>query len=164
MNSIQVYLAGAVWDTDDYGGWREGVISEWDDPKIDWYDPVERVEYDPKRHEPERVVAGDKDAICRSDAILVGLTDHRTVGTWREVEYTLMMNWIVGLSKDMIGALPPELDGCLGVYGSQKPIVIWTGLENAPEGRKSPWVEEAAPQFANMETCIDYIVSEVEDE
>ena len=169
---MKVYMAGAVWNSDDYGRWRDLIKAHYDVEDIEWVDPVDRLEYDPEKHEPERVVTGDKQEIDECDAMLVGLTTHRTVGTWREVEYVKMMNWLCSCFNRRLSG-PPDLVGALNAYGDQKPIVIWTGLASPgawdegaalPDDFFSPWVREAAPRYSNMGSCISYLRGEFNDE
>lgn len=137
----RVYLAGACTHVEDRGKrWREQVKDEWGwVPQLEWVDPVAELEYDPEEHTSDYVVEHDKGLIDTCDAILVGLTDARTVGTWREVEYAISVLEI--------------------------PVVIWTGtaplemhLEKDPF---SPWAEEAGLMGSYLDDLIDTLLKEL---
>jgi nucleoside 2-deoxyribosyltransferase len=139
---MKVYLAGPVIHAKDNGiSWRENVRENFEN-QAEWVDPTEDLIYSPEEHTPEEVVENDRELLKDCDAVLVGLTKHRTVGTWREVEYALTVLDI--------------------------PVVFWFEPRGSrsvdfEEQNLSPWLLEAGPVFRNFMDCLDYIEMEVND-
>lgn len=137
---MRIYLAGPTWNSDHKDAWRDRLTEEKDFDHIEWVNPRDTMEYDPDEHEPGRVVHEDKTLIESSDAVLVGDTGERSVGTWREVEFALCD---------------------LGL-----PVAIWTNpydMGNWDYRTVSPWLSEVGPAFANPEHCIEWLVDQAED-
>lgn len=91
--TISAYLAGPIDASDDNGvGWREMVTDrhpeiDWRDP-TDWLSPDDDVEVGPDGDiSCAELVRDDKDAIYRSDAVLVGYRPIRQIGTPMEAMY-----------------------------------------------------------------------------
>lgn len=135
----KVYLAGPVMHAPDDGmGWRDGVKLNWDDAGIEWVDPVEELEYDEDEHAPEHVIKNDKALLDECDGVLVGLTRHHSIGTWREVEYAVEVLDI--------------------------PVVVWYQPEGTREPLNernfSPWLD-VFPIYSGFKTVLARLKTEM---
>lgn len=133
---MKIYLAGPIQHAPDDGrAWRESIKNQWEDA-AEWIDPGAAIPADEARSmEPEKLIRKDKALIDGCDALLVGLTAHRSVGTWREVEYAIQ---------------------------NEIPVAIWmvpSNFGNDAEARKhdlSPWIKEAGHVSTSFTACMAY--------
>lgn len=136
---MRIYLAGPITHNDRYNKWREAIKENWEGPH--WVDPAERISREEAQAMPAKeLVRHDKELLATCDALLVGLTRHRSIGTWREVEYAV-----------------ETLD---------IPVAIWIepgGSAEPIENRDfSPWMEEAGVISQSFTTCLAWLQAEDE--
>lgn len=137
---MRVYLAGPVNRAPDGGkNWRKAVKEHWPD-KAEWADPLDYIDEDEVTD--EEIVWSDKAILDTCDAVLVGLTRYRSIGTWREVEYAVS---IVDI-----------------------PVAVWVepaGTSKPLASRDfSPWLTEPGLVSESFSDCLSYLQEEVEDD
>lgn len=124
MSELTVYLAGPVAHKADGGAsWRNAITETYSDAPIDFRNPlskykvpatdVEIVSDDPGENEvtPADIVHADKELLRESDAVLVGYSAVRSIGTPMEVMWA---------------------------YNRYKPVALWI-RDGTPEENLSPW-------------------------
>jgi nucleoside 2-deoxyribosyltransferase len=142
---MRIYLAGPVTHEPDNGAkWREAVKAKWQKEHLPFtfVDPVERLDKSVEDVDPHYLVSHDKQLLDGCDALLVGLTRRRSIGTWREAEY----------AKDNLGI----------------PVAVW--LE--PTGSKGDyevddldhWILELGECSPSFLECLTYLLDEVVEE
>lgn len=147
MSDPSIYLAGPVQHRSDGGAsWRNSVIKTHTDNPIEFYNPLSKYNIPATNIEvvadnagagevtPTGIVEADKELLRKSDAVLVGYSPVRSIGTPMEVMWA---------------------------FERSKPIAIWI-RDDTDIGELSPWYRyhadgiyyEAKEAIAGLESAV----------
>lgn len=116
-----IYLAGPIANADAPSGWRDRLKDHY--PRSDFIDPLDKFDapgdgidivpgeaHHSDEVEASEIVETDKELIREADAILVGYTDTKQIGTPMEVQYAFRRGYTIAIwlrDKSVLSDLSP---------------------------------------------------------